>query len=590
MTSPLALDTETTGLRPFQGDRATIVSLADDEHGAWALPAGDEAARVVREAVDAGRLILMHNSVFDRAVLAASFGIEIPDAQVYDTQGVDWMLDENQDHRLKEGIGTRLFGVDAKAEQEAMRELKRGRKIEDVYRELREVENVKPRADRERAPATRARAKDIADASKRTWAELGYDDEVFRDYAIQDARLTLDIYHWQQLALEQDGFVAADLEREQRIAGFAYRLQRTGVRVDGERAQQELEKAEARIAELSGPFEGVNLKSTKQMAELLYDTWGLECPKLTKAGARSSDKEAMEMLSYDPRIRGLQEFRSVVKQVDAYYLPLLDRLSPDGRIHPSFNPFRTVTGRFSCSGPNLQTIPRESTAAAIRQVFIPADGCELTEFDLSQIEVRIAADLSKEPALLDVYARGGDIYQEMADAIGITRQEAKEVILSAQYGVGAKTLSITLTIRTGKKWTEAQAKAILKAFWKTYPLLNRVMRGLSSLAERHGFVPLGRAWPGRRRLYRSPAVKWPKYYSALNARIQGPAAEFLKDVALELEPAIAHLGTMVLTVHDSFVIEHSPGAAPEIARILEEITRALSPFGIETPWEAKAWR
>src|SRR5690606_26797526 len=110
----------------------------------------------------------------------------------------------------------------------------------------------------------------------------------------------------------------------------------------------------------------------------------------------STDKDALEALSYDPRVVDLIEFRRLVKQTDAYYFPLLDRISKDGRVHPSFNAWRTVTGRLSCSGPNLQTIPRESTAAEIRKVFIPADGLVLTEFDLSQIEVRIAADLANE--------------------------------------------------------------------------------------------------------------------------------------------------------------------------------------------------
>src|SRR5690606_20335542 len=111
--NPLAVDTETSGLRPWQGDVVKMASFCD-ARGAWAEPP-EQARETLAKAVDEGRLIIMHNSPFDRAVFSANWGIEIPDDQIWDTMAVDWMLDENADHRLKEGLGARLFGTDAKA-------------------------------------------------------------------------------------------------------------------------------------------------------------------------------------------------------------------------------------------------------------------------------------------------------------------------------------------------------------------------------------------------------------------------------------------------------------------------------------------
>lgn len=585
---PLAVDTETTGLRVFQGDRPIMASFADDS-GAWALPP-DEASVEIRRAISEGRTLVMHNSPFDRAVFSSAWGIEVPDEQVWDTMGVDWVLDENADHRLKEGLGSRLFGVDAAEEKKALQAMMRGRTQADVYRELREIENAKPRADREKAAETKARAKVIADETTRTWADMTYDE--LKDYAEQDAFLTWKVFWHQQAELAEDTFVQPYFDQAHRVAGFCYRITKTGVRVDQDRAAEEFAKVQARIDELSEPFSHVNLKSPTQVAALLYDEWKLPCTSNTASGNRGTDKDVLESLRYDERVEGLIEFRQLAKQVDAYYLPLLDRVGIDGRIHPSLNAFRTVTGRFSCSGPNLQTIPRESTASEIRKVFIAADGMTLTEWDLSQIEVRIAADMSREPALLAVYEENGDVYQALADEIGVTRDVAKTTILSAQYGVGAKTLSKRLAQGTGEKPDVAAAKRVLTSYWQTYPQLRRLMHGLEEVSKRRGYLPLWK--PGRRRRFRSPHLQFPKWYTALNAAIQGGAAEMLKDVLLALEAGLAAAdfqARIVLTVHDSIIIEHEPGIEPLVDRMLEEITRDCSPYTrLPTPWDRKPWQ
>ena len=580
----IATDTETTGTRPFQGDRCTMASFAD-ETGAWAVPR-EQAGAELRKHIDQGKTLIMHNSPFDRAVYSTSFGIELRDDKIWDTQAVDWLLDENADHRLKEGLGVRMFGVDAKAEKDELRALMRGRSVAEVYRELRDEVNVAPRKERERATVTRERAREIAAASKKGWADLTFAD--LEEYARQDAWLTWQAKWKQDELLEADGYVARDLKRQHLLGGLAYRMTRTGIRVNAERAEAGLIAAEESVAELAGKFVGTNLKSPKQLQALIFDEWGLPSERKTKTGGRSTDKDALEELAYDPRVADLIEFRRLAKQVDAYWLPLLDRLGDDGRVHPSFNPWRTVTGRWSCSGPNLYTIPRESTASAIRDVFEPDAGLVLSEWDLSQIEVRVGADMAKEEALLSVYEEGGDVYQAMADAIGCDRQTAKVVVLMLGYGAGPKKLAQKLAAGTGKRPDVARARRIMDNYWRTYPNLYRMNKGLEETAKRRGYVPLWK--PGRRRLYKSPHHKFPRYYTAMNAAIQGGAACLFLDVLLELEPAIEDYGRIVLNVYDSAVIEHEPGAEDAISAILAEITGDCSPYDIATPWEHKIWR
>ena len=595
----VALDTESqttgNGPRPYQGDRCTVVSVAD-ETGGRALRPEDARAEVTRLVADPDVLFVMHNSCYDRAVLNVTFGLEIPDHRIYDTQTGDWLLDENADHRLK-SIGAREFGLDATAEARALAAVKRGRTVDEVYREMRAEEREKPRGEQEKASLTLERAKIAASKTQKSWATFTFED--LEAYAIQDAILTRDLYHLQQIKFEDDGFVKDALEREHRNASLAYRMTRTGIRVDPDKAGRELAIAESRMAALEAQYPDTDIGSSAQLASLIYDTWGLPLGRTTPKGARSTDKYALAALAYDSRIRELQEYKTLLKQVSAYYRPLLGHTGADGRIHPSFNAHRTVTGRWSCSEPNLQTIPRQSTSAEIRKVFVPEPGMALTEFDLSQIEVRLAAEVANEPVLLDIYKHGGDVYQDLATSILCTttcpggkcpvhRPIAKTVILSAQYGIGKKKLALDLSANTGRRWSEAEAAAILRAFWQKYPRLNRLMRGLTGLAEKHGFIPL--AAPGRRRLYRSPHLPWPKYYSALNAKIQGDAATLLQNIAFEFEPAIVGAGRLVLAVHDSLVIEHEPGEEDALFKTLETITRDVSPYSVETPWEMKPWQ
>lgn len=579
---PVAIDIETTGTRLYQGDvlRGFAVTVGDDS---WYLsvthPGSDNVlvpeARMVVQAVARHHVVVMHNSAFDRAGLALAFGVEFDDWRIWDTQTVDWLLNENLDHRLKE-IGARHFGADAKAEKLALTALEKGRTVEEVYRELREVENLRPRAEREKAADTRKRAREIAEGTKKSWATFTADD--IADYAMQDTDLTLGLYHWQQSFLDTNPEYRAGLEREFAVASLAYRMTRTGVRIDPDVATAALEEAEARAAELQSLFP-VNLKSPQQVAAMLYEDWGLPVPRRTKTGAPSTDKLALQALGYDERVGSLLEYRKLTKTIDAFYLPLLDRVGEDGRIHPSWNCHRVVTGRWSCSGPNLQQIPRDG---AVKTIFVPAPGMVFVHADLPNAELRIAAILADEDIWLDAFMAGADLHQTMADAAGVPRQVAKTINFSALYGVGSRKLAQTLAQGTGTKPDEAQARRMLNAYWRAVPRVKRLFDGVAEAWVRRGRLPI-RPWPGRFR-HREGRFGPEASYKALNSIVQGSVGEAVKDWLLALEFGVEALdGRIVAQVHDAVTLEVPEAQAANAASLLQQAWDRVNPF-TRLPW------
>jgi DNA polymerase I-like protein with 3'-5' exonuclease and polymerase domains len=581
---PVSIDIETTGTALYQGDivRGFAVSVGDDSwytpltHPGSANMAPDEARAIVR-AVQLHDVVPMHNSPFDRTGLALTFGVEFEDGQIWDTQTVDWLINENLDHRLKE-IGARLFGSDAKAEKLALDELKRGRTVDEVYRELRELENLLPKAEREKAVVTRARAREIAEASRKSWATFTAAD--IADYAMQDTELTLALYHWQQQFLADNPDYAPAVVREFRVAGLAYRMQRTGIRVDPDVAAAALEVAETRAAELAAEWSHVNLKSPLQVQTMLYEEWGLPCTRRTKTGGRSTDKAALQAIAFDPRVERLMEYRTLTKQIDAFYVPLLDKIGTDGRVHPSWNAHRVVTGRWSCSQPNLQQVPREG---AVRTVFQPESGFTFVGADLPNAELRIAAILADETLWIEAFEAGRDLHQEMANAASIPRQVGKTLNFSSLYGVGSRKLAQTLAQGTGTAPDEKAARRMLAAYWRAIPRVKRLFDGLGEAWVRRGKLPI-LPWAGRFR-HREGRLGFPEaQYKALNSIIQGSVGEAVKDWLLALEPEVARLGgRIVAQVHDSIVLEVPVGREGAATELLQSTWDRVNPF-VRLPW------
>lgn len=626
----LAIDLETTGLKMHQDDVVRGISLAyrhdfTDEVISWYLPVSHPGAdrnfnpRRLIQAFNRHRGVqVFHNAVgVDWTGLEQCGPYKLPKhGRYYDTQVGSFLHDENEDHRLKQ-LGAVYFGEDAKAEQNHIKELRKGRGRGELYKELRQTEEW---GAPHPAALARAEAARLSEESKKTWATYTADD--LAAYASRDAELTLMLKEAQQ----RHGDVSpAALEREHRFQYVLHRMMKRGVRVNPEEAHRQWREAEERLAELAAPYAGIyppdktepiNLASVDQLAWLLYEEWGLPVHhRSEKTGKPSTAKAALEEHKGDPRIRDLMEFRRHSKAVSGYYKPLTETIAADGRIHASFSSTRTTTGRLTCGAPNLMTIPRGDTLEGVRDLFEPDDGYELWEYDLVSAELYVQAsftgDLDQQRAL----EAGEDMHDRTAaqiwgpDFLPINRRDAKAVNYGFSYGMGPKKLAIALvesgeTMTQCKHWTWerwdrtrrpgrckvchiCRAAEILDGYREANPKLVQLMKGLERVAKEKGVLPLH--VDGRFRHFRSPG-KLVHYFTALNAVVQGGVAETVKSNMIDLEPILDDLGAhLCLQVHDSYVVEVLPGTGPAVGQAIQQVSDDLDHFAMRMLWTAQPW-
>ena len=617
----IAVDTETTGLRPYGGDVLRGISLAwqedDGELRTMYVPVSHPGSDNVNPASIINLLnttdarLEFHNGPFDWHFLG-QYGF-VPRHNYRDSQVLSWLWQENGGHTLK-GLGADVFGIDAKAEQNALKAIMRGRTQLDIYRELREDPEWKARP----AAEAKAMAVELSLASRKTWATLTAED--IRDYARQDAELTyrlVDVYEDMIANSNANGDVSPAVQREHDFQHVIYDMVKTGIMVDPERAQFALEQARARHTELREHYEtwyGVDLNKNAQVARLVYDEWDMPVMHRTPGGAPSVARAALdEMKEAHTGVSEIVEYRGLGKAMSTYFDPLLNAVGDDGRVHSSFSSCRTVTGRLSSSDPNLMNIPRRDTLAGVRDVFVAAPGMELWEFDLNQAELRVAASFCDEDGIMSPILGGRDIHSETAlrvfgpDFTDLQRRLAKNLNYGFPYGIGPRKFASYIVKDTGQAvtfcpaWhfdaprgtprchacTVCEAASILDGFRVAMPNLVQMMNHLARYADKHGILPLH--VPGRYRRFRAPGRPRVPGYTALNAIVQGGVAEFMKDMMLALDSVSADLGYLVLQVHDSLVLELEPGAGPEALRRINLLSDQINPFKMPMPFDGSPW-
>lgn len=564
-----AIDTETTGLRPWGDTQLRGISLYV-QGNTFYVPVSHPDSRNVdpeplrRALAYTKAMPILHNANYDRAILERGIGL-VPFQRYRDTVILSWLEDENRTKQLKE-LGSIFFGSDAKAEQVALKKMMRGETKTECYARLRAAG----------LPVAEARAKSVA--SKRTWADLTAEE--IAPYAEQDAKLTYDLYDRLCSEAEYDK-VSVAVPRMHALNDVVYRMVRRGIQIDPEITQQKKAHAEAQMQVVRQRFD-VNLDSPQQLAKLIYEDWGLPIKERTEKGAPSTSRAALEAMA--GQHTGLDEilvYRRLGKSVSTYYNPFLDAADENCRIHPSVNVVGTVTGRFAYHDPNLQTLPREGTIEGVKDCIVAAPGRRLISYDLKSAELRFMASLAGETALIDALAAGQDIYQLTADRIGTTRQTAKSLVLSWPYGVGP----IKFSRASGLSVKES--RAVISGFEATYPNLSATMSKLSQYAEFHGRLPL--LEPGRFRRFISPSLSWPvPGYTALNAACQGGVADTMGNVMIQAEPFWQAMGAnLVLQVHDSLVFEIIPGTDKALGKMLQDILDQVNPLSMPLVWEAK---
>ncbi|HET6779111.1 MAG TPA: DNA polymerase I [Gemmatimonadales bacterium] len=351
----------------------------------------------------------------------------------------------------------------------------------------------------------------------------------------------------------------------------------------------DLRRLDQEIARVAGT--DVNLNSPRQLASILFERQQLPVLKKTKTGP-STDADVLEQLAAMghelPRL--ILEYRELQKLKGTYVDALPQRISrTTGRIHTSFNQAGAATGRLSSAEPNLQNIPiRTPRGEAIRAGFIPREGWVFLVADYSQIELRIMAHLSEDPAFIEAFRQGGDIHRQTAalifnlPAAQVTpdmRGRAKTINFATIYGQGPFALSRQLGISL------EDAREFITRYFERFSGVRAFLDRQVELARRQGYVET----LFKRRRY-IPEIKERNFNqraygerNAQNSPLQGSAADLIKLAMVRIHRAIRERGLqsrMLLQVHDELVFEAPPEEVQVLAELVREQMENVAPLRV----------
>jgi DNA polymerase-1 len=422
-------------------------------------------------------------------------------------------------------------------------------------------------------------------------------------YAAEDADVTfrLHAHLWPKLrAIPELERVYTEIERP--LIDVLRKMECTGVMVDTAMlARQSAELAGAMTAAeqaahkaAGGPF---NIGSPKQLQEVLYERLKLPVLGKTPTGQPSTAEDVLAELAekYDLP-RSVLEYRTLAKLKSTYTDKLPREVNArTGRIHTSYHQAVTATGRLSSSDPNLQNIPiRTPEGRRIRQAFVAAPGRRLIAADYSQIELRIMAHLSADARLLESFKEELDVHRATAAEVfsvpreAVTseqRRAAKAINFGLMYGMSAFGLARELKIERG------EAQAYVDLYFERYPGVKAFMERTRKLAREQGYVTTVFG----RRLYlpdinaRNVQLRQYAERSAINAPMQGTAADIIKRAMLEVERWIGRervAAQLIMQVHDELVLEVEASAAAAAARALTAIMEKAADLAV--PLKVKA--
>jgi len=394
-----------------------------------------------------------------------------------------------------------------------------------------------------------------------------------RAYAAEDADVTFRLHVLLRARLLQERRVAIYERFDRPLVPILFAMEEAGVAVDAAALAAMSRDFETRMAALETEVhalagEAFNLASPKQLGEILFDKMGLTGGRKSgKTGAYSTDASVLEDLAaqgHDLPARVL-DWRQLQKLKSTYADALVNQINPrTHRVHTTFAQTVTSTGRLSSTDPNLQNIPiRTEEGRRIRQAFVAEPGNLLVSADYSQIELRLMAHVGDVAALKAAFADGADIHAATAAQVfgvpiegmdPMLRRRAKAINFGIIYGISPFGLARQLDIPQG------EAKGYIEAYFARYPEIRAYMETTKDFARAHGHVrtPFGRlcATPGI--AAKNPAQKAFAERAAINAPIQGGAADIMKRAMIAVDAALAGsnlAARVLLQVHDELVFE-----------------------------------
>ena len=414
-------------------------------------------------------------------------------------------------------------------------------------------------------------------------------------YSAEDAWVALMLWHELRKKLEAERLLEIFARVDLPLVDVLARMEGNGVAIDVAWLQElskdfdrELRAIESRVqAYTRNP---INLNSTKQLAQLLFDELKLPVQGKTKTGysTDASVLEALAPLHEVPRM--LLEYREISKLKGTYVDPLpLIRDRKTGRIHASFHQTVTATGRLSSSDPNLQNIPiRSERGRKIRRAFVPSPGNVLIAADYSQIELRILAHMSGDPELVDAFRKDEDVHRRTAGELFSVapdqvddrqRSIAKAINFGLMYGKTAFGLSQELKIPRG------EAKDIIDRYFRRYSRVKMFLDQLVQDARETGTVS---TLMGRKRQLldirsQNHAVRANAERMAMNTPIQGTAADLMKLAMIEIDERLRKGGfrsKLIIQVHDEVVLDCPREEADAVLKLVTDAMEGASKLDV----------
>ncbi len=578
----VAVDTETTSLDSMRAElvgvslsvepgRACYVPLAHVAPGGdtadlidgaaeapHQIPLDDALAALKKLLEDPGVLKIGHNIKYDMEVLAR-YGIDV--APVDDTMLLSYVLEA--------GI--------------------HGHGLDELSKLHFDHVNIK--------------FSDVAGSGRNavTFAEVPLD--AARDYAAEDADMTLRLHRLLKPRLVADRMATVYETLERPLVGVLAGMERAGIRVDVSvlaALSRDFEQRGAALAERIWREAGhdFNIGSPKQLGSVLFEEMGLPGGKKTRQGAWATGADVLEGLAGQghalPRL--VLDWRQLAKLRSTYTEALAEAVNPEtGRVHTSFGQAIASTGRLSSNDPNLQNIPiRTEDGRKIREAFVAADGRTLLSADYSQIELRLLAHVADIAPLKQAFHEGADIHARTAgEVFGLPvegmepaiRNRAKAINFGIIYGISPFGLARQLGI------PQSEAKAYIEAYFEHYPGIRDYMEETKAFARANGFVTtaFGRRCHTPGIADKNPARRNFSERAAINAPLQGAAADIIKRAMIRLPGAIADAGlgaTMLLQVHDELLFEvpeaELADTAALVTRVMEAAAHLSVPLTVET--------
>ncbi len=404
-------------------------------------------------------------------------------------------------------------------------------------------------------------------------------------YAAEDAEIVYRVKRPLEEAMEKAGATKLFREVEVPLISVLARMEQNGILVDREVLAAQGREIRAKLAiierdlyEIAG--EEFNPNSPKQVAAVLFDHLGLPVIEKTKTGPSTSARVLAELAAQHPLPGKLIEYRELEKLLSTYIDRLPAAINPEtGRIHTSFHQTSTATGRLSSSDPNLQNIPtRTEIGERIRRAFVAPDGSLLIGADYSQIELRLLAHFSGDPALIEAFKQGKDLHRMTASRIfaipedAVTeklRDAAKRINFGIIYGISPFGLARELGISRG------EAKDYIDRFFAAYPRAKEFIDELIARATERGYAEtiLGRRRPlPHLKSNNVPRRNFDKR-NAVNTPIQGSAADLIKLAMLKLDRLIEAgklKAKMLLQIHDELIFEAREEDVPQASELIKQ--------------------